>query len=578
MQPALVNAPSTPIVANDHGLPHGDESLSYSVLQSKLQKLETVYNAQHLELIDYKQKANYWHAQHKRAVEREAEQKKQHAKIVEKLEAKLRKLNKQLFGKKSEKTSGKSERTSTTSENANAAIAPGEAQQKKKRGQQPDNKGPSRRDYSHLPSSSETIGLCDSSQKCSCCGLPYEELPGVETSEIIELVEVRAHVRKVRRKVYKRNKACRCPEQPRIITAPVAPRLIPKTRFGVSVWRHLLLEKFHYQRPIERAIKVLANQNISLSPGTITGGFKKIMPLFFPIYNALQEQSLQNHHWHADETRWEVYEEIEGKASSRWYMWIFKAQDTVIFKVSPTRSAQVPRDFFKDTGNNSILSVDRYSAYKCIANEGLLILAFCWAHVRRDFLDYAKSHPSEDAWAMDWVEEIANLYHINNQRILFNPESAEFQLFDNKLRKAANEFQDKYKQQLLDENLVKEKKAILTSLDNHWKGLTVFIDYFFVPMDNNTAERGLRPAVLARKAFYGSRAVWSAMLLVLLMSIFQTLELWGVNVHRWLDVYLNACAENNGEVPSNINQFLPWNMSKRRLKEFQNPISYEDTS
>ena len=138
-----------------------------------------------------------------------------------------------------------------------------------------------------------------------------------------------------------------------------------------------------------------------------------------------------------------MYEEIEGKASSRWYLWIFKAQDTVVFKVSPTRSAQVPRDFFKEIDNNSILSVDRYSAYKCIANEGLLILAFCWAHVRRDFLDYAKSYPDEEAWAMDWVKEIATLYTINNQRFYIKRESHEFKQLGDEQRNAVKAFQRK---------------------------------------------------------------------------------------------------------------------------------------
>ena len=58
----------------------------------------------------------------------------------------------------------------------------------------------------------------------------------------------------------------------------------------------------------------------------------------------------------------------------------------VIYILDPSRSAQVIKEPF---GENSqgILSVDRYSAYKAMAKVLDIILAFCWAHVRRDFSD-----------------------------------------------------------------------------------------------------------------------------------------------------------------------------------------------
>jgi len=196
-----------------------------------------------------------------------------------------------------------------------------------------------------------------------------------------------------------------------------------------------------------------------------------------------------------------VYEDIAGKAGSRWYLWIFKSEQVVILKVSPSRSAKTPGDYFKGV-KEGILSVDRYSVYKAIAKNGVLILAFCWAHVRRDFLDYVKGFPEHEAWAFDWVDDIANLYHINNQRIAAPEKSQAFKKLHNALKQAVKNMQKKYRAQLQDNSLPKAALKILTSLDNHWKGLTVFIEYSFVPMDNNTAENGLRPGVLARNAFF----------------------------------------------------------------------------
>jgi len=60
---------------------------------------------------------------------------------------------------------------------------------------------------------------------------------------------------------------------------------------------------------------------------------------------------------------------------------------SVVHIIYPTRSAQVIEDHLGEL-INGILLVDRYSAYKSYAkkHEGI-ILAFCWAHVRRDFRD-----------------------------------------------------------------------------------------------------------------------------------------------------------------------------------------------
>ena len=57
---------------------------------------------------------------------------------------------------------------------------------------------------------------------------------------------------------------------------------------------------------------------------------------------------------------------------------------------------------------------DRYSAYKSLAkSRDDLILAYCWAHVRRDFLKAARSWPELEDWMWTWVNDIRTLYRPN---------------------------------------------------------------------------------------------------------------------------------------------------------------------
>lgn len=48
----------------------------------------------------------------------------------------------------------------------------------------------------------------------------------------------------------------------------------------------------------------------------------------------------------------------------------------------------------------------------------------------------------------------------------------------------------------------------------------------------------------------------------MLFSLFATLALAKINVRTWLTWYLTSCAENGGRVPSDVDPFLPWKMSR----------------
>ena len=297
----------------------------------------------------------------------------------------------------------------------------------------------------------------------------------------------------------------------------------------------------------------------------MTGGLKKIAPLFNPILKEIEERNKSVFHWHGDETRWQVFELIEGKLTYRWYLWVFVSKDTVIFILDPTRSAKVPKAHFSKV-IKGILSVDRHVAYKVLLKDGRIILAFCWAHQRRDFIELANSYPELEEWAFGWVELIGHLYHLNDIRVSNLGDPQAFAESDKSLREAVYEMEERIEEELSQKRHDAKREAILKSMKNHWKGLTVFLYYPEVPMDNNMAERKIRGPVVGRKNFYGSGSVWSGYFAAGMFSIFQTLELSGLNQYLWLTEYLQACANNGGKPPDSISQFIPWKMSKERLQ------------
>src|SRR5208282_3603583 len=107
----------------------------------------------------------------------------------------------------------------------------------------------------------------------------------------------------------------------------------------------------------------------------------------------------------------------------------------------------------------------------------------------------------------------------------------------------------------------------LRSLQEHWSGLTRFLDDLRIPMDNNASERANRGPALGRKNYYGSGSRWAGRLAATLFSLFATIGRCGLNPRLWLRWYLESCAAAGGKAPENIQPFLPWNFSDERRLE-----------
>jgi transposase len=500
---------------------------------------------------------------HDRALKREALLKQQ----VEQLRAQLRLREQQLFGRKAE----------TRAATAPATTPTGPAAPRRRRGQQPGRPGPRRRDYSHLPAVIADHEIPGDACCCRRCGRPFAPTSGTEDSTILE-VEVKAHRRVIRRHRYR--PTCDCGAHPGIITAPPAPRVIPKSILGVSILVELLVDKYLSYRPTYRLLADLATRDLDLSLGTVTDALQRLLPLFEPLYEALAAHSRQQPLWHADETRWLVFATVEGKVGYRWYLWVFHSAEVVVFVLACGRAHDVPEDYLGPDARG-ILVVDRYKAYQAIdqVKTGLVVLAFCWAHVRRDFLAVARSWPDQEAWALGWVERIGELYQLNDARRAVLEEPAAFASADARLREAVTALGAQGESELAGP-LHPARQQVLESLGNHWTGLTVFVEHPEVPMDNNTAERAERGPVVGRKNYYGSGAVWAGRLAALLFSLLQTLCLWQLNPRSWLTAYLTACAESGGKVPEDVERFLPWHLSEedRRRWSLAGADESEDTS
>lgn len=224
---------------------------------------------------------------------------------LDKAQAQVKDFQQRLFGRKSEKSKGQ------------RGKLPGQlAGTGRPRGHQPGQPGHGRTTPTTLPAVLEVVDLPAVDKCCPQCGLALAPYAGSEDSEVIE-IEVRAYRRLIRRKQYE--PVCQCCALPAIVTAPAPPKIIPKGKYGISIWTELMLDKFLYGRPTHRLLQSWKALGLDVAPGTVAGGFAYLAPLFDPLMSAFRERQLTDTHWYADETGWRVFEHVEVRKTNRWY-------------------------------------------------------------------------------------------------------------------------------------------------------------------------------------------------------------------------------------------------------------------
>ena len=480
---------------------------------------------------------------------------------IESLEAQLDKLraagsvlSKKLYGRKSE------QQDKPRSERA--------------RGQQPGAPGHGRTQRPGLEERREEINPPPDACVCAGCGQPYAP-NGAEESSLVE-IEVKAYKRVIGRPRWRRT--CDCASSPVEVSAPPVPRLFVRTPYGISFWARFLFEHCACFRPVRRVAAWFSSHGLAVSPGTLANSRKRFVALFETLHEAILAHQNTTALRHADETSWRVQELRGEERSSRAWLWTSVSADAVCFHIDASRSAEAGLKLFAEALPGTVIVCDRYSAYKRLVRllGDKMILSFCWSHARRDYIDCAAGQERLTQWCQGWIERIAEIFRLNDIRLEHYDPGLELQTpaFDaaqDDLEKAVERlFADTKAELAALPDTAREGRA-LRSLVNHREGLCVFVDKPHVPPTNNIAERIMRAPAIGRGLSFGSDSEDGARFTAIMYSVVGTLSMNGIDVLRWLEAWLKACAENGGQPPHDLSPWLPWSMSEERRYELAAP-------
>ena len=340
---------------------------------------------------------------------------------------------------------------------------------------------------------------------CPCCSGPLQRCERTRTRVIEDIPKQITPV--VTEHTIHRDYCPACKKH----VEPVVPDAMPSATLGHHVVA--LGSWFHYGLgvTISQVKEILSSHlNTEITAGGLVDGWRRLAEALLPWYEQIGEEARAGAVLHADETGWRV-------AGATWWLWCFCTLRCCYYLIDPSRGSSALQKFFVEAYEGTLVS-DFWAAYNNVWSGDK---QKCLPHLLREILK---------------VDE----YNLSIEWKLFSKQLKRLVRDGLRLRKRADFTTEKYRSRigLINKRLWALADQVYEDADAHRLGerigkyrdcLFTFLDTAGVPPDNNHAERMIRPAVIIRKNSLCNRSEQGAATQAILMSVYRTLKLRGLD-------------------------------------------------
>ena len=405
--------------------------------------------------------------------------------------------------------------------------------------------------------------VLDPGDDCPECGGTLR-LIGEDVSEILELISAKLKVIETARL----KKSCRRCEK--ITQLPAPSRPIPRSMVGPGLLAHVLVSKFDDHLPLYRQNEIFARMGANIPASTLVDWCGQGVRVLTPLVERIRANILASDRLHADDTPVRVLDPSKringiGKGVKEGRIWAYVRDDRPWGSTAPPgaayffsvdRKGEHPQRHL--AGFSGILQADAYSGFKALyapdaSGKTRIREAACWAHLRRDFFDVHTATKSEIA--REALDRIGDLYDIERQ-IRGQSRDVRRAVRQEETRPKVCAFKAWAEAQLTripgKSDLAKAFRYGL----NRWDAFTLFLDDGRVAIDNNAAERAIKPVVIGRKNFLFAGSDAGGETLASAMTIIETAKFNGLDPQAYLaDIF----ARIHDHKINRIDELMPWN-------------------
>jgi transposase len=401
-------------------------------------------------------------------------------------------------------------------------------------------------------------------EACPCCGGAMHSIGELRTEQL-DMVPMQLRVRVTRRPRY----ACRACEGA-VVVAEAPARPIDGGMPTEALIVHVLVSKFCDSLPLYRQSQILARQGITLDRSTLSNWVGSACWWLTPLYDLVVSTVLSSDKVFADDTTLPVLDPGRGRTKTG-RLWCYAVDDrpwcgpshpAVAYIYTEDRKNARPAEHLACF--DGVLQVDGYAGFKRLAGDradGSVQLAFCWAHMRRDFFQFHAS--TKSPLAAELLARVAALYAIEAE---IRGHSAEHrrQVRQSRSRPIVEALHDWLHQQVGRVPGASDLAKAMRYAIRHWPGLIAFLDDGRIEMDTNVVERAIRPHTLTRKNALFAGSDGGARHWAIAMTLIQTAKINGVDPMAWLTDVLERVVSGRTKAHEQ-HALLPWNWNPPKI-------------
>ena len=325
----------------------------------------------------------------------------------------------------------------------------------------------------------------------------------------------------------------------------------------------ILVDKYQYGLSLERVVDRLKDAGARFNTSTVLAWIKRHMKELCKLEEPFQQLLLTpGSMLFSDETTEQVrvYNQQKGKYEYRkQYIWGIKNPDRKIAYYlydNGSRSMKVAQKFF--AGFRGSVTTDGYNVYKMFEREDSSITRYgCMAHVRRKFVDALQT----DHRSADIINLISNLYWVEADcRINLLSEDERRMERQKRAIPILAEIWQMIKpvfEQTRGDTANLFLKAVRYAV-NEWEAVSRYVQNGKAEIDNNPAERMMKPICMGRKNYLFCGSELGAKNASMLYSIIETCKMNGLRPVKYIAEILTKLTA--GE--TNYMSLLPINNNK----------------
>ena len=376
----------------------------------------------------------------------------------------------------------------------------------------------------HLPRQVIRHELPADQLPCPCCGKDRAEM-GFESSEQLEYVPAIFKVLEHRRIKY----ACRsCQEHVKVAEVPGKP--IEKGLPGPGLLAHVVLGKYGDHLPLYRLEDIAARSGVILRRSTLCGWMSAASEILDPLYQRMLYHVLKSQVIHTDDTTVTLLDRsLKSSRKARFWAYLGDALHPYIYyHFTDSRKRDGPAGIL--AGYSGYLQADAYSGYDGIYAGDLVHEVACWAHARRKWDDCRTTDPVRSHHMLALIQR---LYAIERDL-----EGCSVDWIERVRRESSLPVLEEIRQWLEAEkpSLLPKSPAgqAATYMLNQWSALERYCESGILAIDNNAAERMMRPIAVGRKGWLFVGSLEGGRRAAILMSLVQTCKHVGVEPWAYL--------------------------------------------